>query len=90
LKGKFFKEFLKYNVSIRYLYLLLLLSFISFKSVLKQFETNQTKLIIEKSSIVIVSGGATPERFALVEIPLPWLPPWQPKVVILKLYMRIF
>src|SRR6218665_502981 len=43
------------------------LSFISFKSVLKQFETNQAKLIIENECIVIVSGGASSERFALAE-----------------------
>ena len=42
---------------------------------------------------VMVSGDATPEHAranGLAEIPLPWLLPWQSKVVIIKLYMKIF
>jgi len=34
--------------------------------------------------------AAPHQEFALAEIPLPWLPPWQSKVVIIKLCVKIF
>jgi len=40
----------------------------------------------------VFSGGATPGHTranALAEIPPPWLPPWQSKAVIIKIYIKI-
>ena len=49
--------------------------------------------VIVNSKFLLRSGSATPERaraFAQAEITLPWLPPWQSKGVIIKLYIKIF
>ena len=38
-----------------------------------------------------LNGGATPGRARVnVEIPQPWLPPWQSKAVVIILYIKIF